>query len=178
LAASKEKKITSVVLLATTGMTGADLVLAQQQHVLERSKLSADEKQAKIDLQKQIHQAVISGKGMEQLPADVRRMADNPEFQTFLAHDPAKVMPNVSQPILIVQGELDTQVAPSNADLLAALARKRKKAPPVDVVKVPGVNHLLVPATTGEVDEYGTLADHNVSPAVTGAIVEWLKKTH
>ena len=178
LAASKEKKIASVVLLATTGMTGADLVLAQQQHVLERSKLSADEKQAKIDLQKQIHQAVISGKGMEQLPPDVRRMADNPEFQTFLTNDPAKVMPHVSQPILVVQGELDTQVAPANADLLASLARKRKKAPPVDVVKVPGVNHLLVPATTGEVDEYGALTDRNVSPAVTGAIVEWLKKTH
>jgi hypothetical protein len=30
-------------------------------------------------------------------------------------------------------------------------------APPVDLVKVPGINHLLVPATTGEVDEYATL---------------------
>ena len=63
-------------------------------------------------------------------------------------------MPDVRQPILIVQGELDTQVEPSNADRLEALARKRKNAPPVEVVKVPGVNHLLVPATTGEVDEY------------------------
>jgi fermentation-respiration switch protein FrsA (DUF1100 family) len=120
---------------------------------------------------------MVTGKGLELLPADVRRAADNPEFQSFLVNDPAKVLPNVRQPILIVQGELDTQVTPANADLLGSLARKRKKQPAVDVVKIPGVNHLLVPATTGEVDEYGTLTDKTVSPAVTQAIVAWLKKT-
>jgi hypothetical protein len=177
LAASKEKKIASVVLLATNGGTGAELVLAQQQHLLERSKMSAEEKQAKIALQQQINQAVISGKGLEQLPPDVRRAADNPEFQSLLTNDPAKVMPNVGQPILIVQGERDTQVAPANADRLETLARQRKKQPAVEVVKVPGVNHLLVPATSGEVDEYSALTDKNVSPAVTQAIVAWLKKT-
>ena len=76
-----------------------------------------------------------------------------------------------------MQGELDTQVEPQNADRLAALAQQRKKAPPVDLAKVPGVNHLLVPATTGEVDEYNKLTDKHVSPAVTQAIVTWLKKT-
>ena len=81
------------------------------------------------------------------------------------------------QPLLIVQGDLDTQVEPSNADRLEALARARKNAKPVEVVKVPGVNHLLVPATTGEVDEYPTLKDKHVSHAVTQAIVTWLKKT-
>jgi hypothetical protein len=44
-------------------------------------------------------------------------------------------------------------------------------------VKVPGVNHLLVPAKTGEVDEYGALPDKNVNPAVTDAVATWLKKT-
>jgi hypothetical protein len=47
----------------------------------------------------------------------------------------------------------------------------------VDVVKVPGVNHLLVPARTGEVDEYRTLGEEHVSPAVIDAVVSWLKKT-
>jgi hypothetical protein len=42
-------------------------------------------------------------------------------------------------------------------------------------VVVPGVNHLLVAAKTGEVDEYSTLAGAQVSPAVTSAIVDWLK---
>jgi len=76
-----------------------------------------------------------------------------------------------------VHGELDTQIEPPNADRLEALARARKNAPPVEMIKVPGVNHLLVPAKTGELDEYGTLRDAQVSPAVTGAIITWLQKT-
>ena len=81
------------------------------------------------------------------------------------------------QPILIVQGGLDTQVDPSNADRLADLARARKGAGPVEVVKIPGVNHLMVPATTGEVDEYATLKDKQISAAVASSIVAWLQKT-
>jgi uncharacterized protein len=177
LAASKDKRIAAVALLATNGVTGADLILAQQRHALDRLQLSDVDRQSKIDLQKQIHQAVLTGKGWDQVPADLRRTVDNPEFQSILNNDPAKVMPDVRQPILIVQGELDTQVEPSNADRLEALARKRKNSPPVAAVRVPGVNHLLVPAKTGEVDEYRDLPDKHVAPAVTQALVEWLKKT-
>jgi hypothetical protein len=42
-------------------------------------------------------------------------------------------------------------------------------------VKIPGINHLLVPAVTGEVDEYGTLKDKRVSPEISKAIVTWLR---
>ncbi len=86
-------------------------------------------------------------------------------------------MKDVEQPLLIVQGERDMQVPPSNADQLETLAKSRKKNVPVDKIKVPGINHLLVPATTGEVEEYGRLADRQVSPAVTTALIEWLRRT-
>ena len=178
IAASKEKRIGAVALIATPGVTGADIVLAQQQRLLNRMTLTPEEKQAKVDAQKKIHEAVISGKGLELLPPDVRRSVDNAEYQSLLVSDPVKLVSAVRQPLLIVQGELDTQVEPSNADRLDTLARARKKSPPPEVVKVPGVNHLLVPATTGEVDEYATLKDKQVSRQVTDAIATWLKKTH
>ena len=177
ITAAKEKRVGAVGLIAANGVTGAELILAQQQHLLDRSSFSAEEKQAKIELQRRIHEAVITGKGWEQLPLELRRQVDNPEFQSILQNDPARIMPDVRQPLLIVQGELDRQVDPSNADRLEALARKRKGSPPVEVVKLPGVNHLLVPATTGEVDEYGKLTDKQVSPLVTNALASWLKKT-
>jgi hypothetical protein len=177
MAAAKDKKVAAVGLIATPGITGADIVLAQQQRVLNRMKLTPEEKQAKVDEQKKIHEAVITGKGLELLPPNVRRTVDNAEFQSLLVSDPVKLVPGVRQPLLIVQGELDTQVEPQNADRLGELALKRKNAPASDVVKVPGINHLLVPATTGEVSEYGALADRHVSEAVTHAIVTWLNKT-
>jgi hypothetical protein len=177
LAAQKDKHIAAVGLLATPGVSGADLILAQQAHLLDRMTLSDAERQQKIELQKKLQAAIISGKGLDEFPPAVRKQADNAEFQSILTIDPAKVVPDLRQPILIVQGALDTQVDPANADRLEELAKARKKAPPPTVVKVPGVNHLLVPAKTGEVDEYSNLPDKHVSPAVTNAIVEWLKKT-
>ena len=121
---------------------------------------------------------MITGKGWSSCRRTCGAPSTTPEFQSLLATDPAKVMPDVRQPLLIVQGELDTQVEPANADRLEALARKRKNAPPVEVVKVPGVNHLLVPATTGEVDEYAD-AERQARQRrrCTQAIVTWLKKT-
>jgi pimeloyl-ACP methyl ester carboxylesterase len=177
MAAAKDKKIAAVGLISTPGMAGAEVVLAQQKRLLDRTKMTPEEKQAKVDEQKKIHDAVITGKGLELLPPGVRRSVDNPEFQGLLLSDPTKLMPQVRQPLLIVQGALDTQVEPQNADLLEGLARKRKNAPAVDVVKVPAINHLLVPATTGEVGEYADLKDKNVSKAVTESIVTWLNKT-
>jgi len=176
IAAAKDKRIAAVALVATPGVTGAEIVLAQQKHLLDRSTLSAEEKQTKIDQQKRIHQAVITGKGLDELPPEVRRAVDNTEFQSILVTDPAKVMPNMRKPLLIVQPELDTQVEPANADKLDALAKQRKNAPPVETVKIPGVNHLLAPATSGEVEEYARLTERHVSPAVTQALVAWLKK--
>jgi len=175
LAASRDKKITALVLVATPATTGGELVLEQQRHLLDRMKLPEAEQQAKIELQKKIQAAVAAGKGWEGIPADVRRQADTPWFQSFLAFDPAKVMPKVRQPILIVQGDLDTQVAPLHAQRLVELSRGRKRGGAAKVITVPGVNHLLVQAETGEVDEYGSLKDKTLSAKVVEAIVSWLK---
>ena len=177
IAASKDKQIASVGLLATPGTTYADVALAQQKRALDRLTLTPEERQAKVDEQKRIHEAVITGKGLETLPPNVRRSVDNVEYQSLLVTDPAKVMTNVHQPVLIVQGVLDTQVEPTNADMLESLAKKRKNTPPVEMVKVPGVNHLLVPATTGESAEYATLTDKHVGEPVIRAIVTWLNRT-
>jgi pimeloyl-ACP methyl ester carboxylesterase len=177
LSAAKEKRIAAVVLAASPGISGADLILAQQQHALSKSNLSDAEKQARIDMQKKINDAVITGKGLDALTPAVRRQIDNAEFQSVLASDPAKLVPSVKQPILVVQGERDTEVAPANADRLEALAKARKQPAAVEVVKIPGVNHLLVPAQTGEIDEYPALVDKQISPVATTAIVDWLKKT-
>jgi uncharacterized protein len=177
LAAAKEKRINALVLVAAIGVTGAELNLEQVTRALDRTKKTDAEKQTTIALQKKIQAAVLTGQGWEDIPPALRKQADIPWFQSFLAFDPAKVMSDVRQPILIVQGLLDTQVSASNADRLEALAHGRKHRAPVDVVKVPGVNHLLVPAKTGEYEEYATLGSAQVSPAVATAVASWLQKT-
>jgi pimeloyl-ACP methyl ester carboxylesterase len=176
MTAAAEKRVDAVVLLATTGVSGAELVLQQQEHALSRMKISDTEKQARIAMQKRINDAAITGKGLEAFTPAVRSQIDNVEFQNLLATDPAKLIARVRQPILVVQGDLDTEIAPSNADRIAELAKARKPSLPAEVVKVPGVNHLLAISVTGEADEYEKLPLKQISPAVSTAVVDWLKK--
>jgi fermentation-respiration switch protein FrsA (DUF1100 family) len=162
--------------MGAAGTPGSELILEQQRHVLELIGAPEAERQKKIELQQQIQTAVMTDKGWESIPEDLRDQANSPWFKSLLLFDPAKVMPKIKQPILIIQGDLDRQVAPHHADRLAELARARKNAPPVAIVRLPGVNHLLTPAKTGEVSEYGALPDKTITPAVAEAIVDWLEK--
>jgi len=176
LAAAREKKIKALVLIAAAGSTGAELILEQQRRQLELMDVPEAERQEKVELQKKIQAAVIAGTGWEGIPPELQRQADTPWFRSLLMFDPAEIMRRIKQPILVVQGDLDSQVPAHHAEELAALAKARKDSPLVEVVLVPGVNHLLVPAKTGEVQEYQQLTGQQVSPAVATAIVEWLRE--
>jgi fermentation-respiration switch protein FrsA (DUF1100 family) len=78
---------------------------------------------------------------------------------------------------LFVHGALDKQVPVTHAERLADLARNQSDSKSVDLIVVRGVNHLLVPALTGEVSEYSSLPDRNVSKDVSSALTTWLTKT-
>jgi len=173
--ADAKKRIAALVLLATPGTTGATLVLEQQRHLLDRMELPEGEKRDRIELQQRIQKAVVSGQGWESIPAGYRRQADTPWFRSFLTFDPAPVMAKVQQPVMVIQGDRDRQVAARHAQLLVDAARARKKNPAADLVVVEGINHLLVAAPTGEVDEYAVLQDKNVSPKVLDALASWLR---
>jgi fermentation-respiration switch protein FrsA (DUF1100 family) len=138
--------------------------------------VSAAERAQKEALQKQVHTAVLTGKGWDQVPPEMRRQADTPWFQSLLAFDPAKTVKAVDVPILIVHGDLDHEVPVAHAERLAGLARVGDSES-VELVTVRGVNHVLMRAFTGEVNEYRTLTDRNISPDVTAAVVAWLKKS-
>jgi len=176
-AAAHEGRIAAVVTLAAPAATGAELVLEQQRHLLDQLQTPDAERQAKIELQQKIHSAVLSGKGWEGISPELRKQADTPWFQSLLSYNPEKVLEHVGQPLLILHGELDRQVPVTHADRLADIARKKSNSKAIEVVTVRGVNHLLVPATTGEVSEYGSLLDRNVSKDVSTTIGNWLTKT-
>jgi pimeloyl-ACP methyl ester carboxylesterase len=174
LAAQREKKIAALVLLSATGTAGDALILEQQRIALGELKLPEEEQMAKIELQKKILAAAVDQKGWEGVPAEVRDLVDTPWYRSLLMFDPAKVMPKIKQRILIVHGARDRQVPPHHADRLGELANAREKSLPTEVVHLAGVNHLLVPARTGNVSEYGSLEAEAISPEVARIIGDWL----
>jgi fermentation-respiration switch protein FrsA (DUF1100 family) len=84
-------------------------------------------------------------------------------------------MPRVRQPVLVVQPDLDRQVPSHHGEKLVELARARKQDVPEEIVHLPGLNHVLVKATTGEVSEYGSLPEKKISPEVASTTGSWIK---
>jgi hypothetical protein len=174
LAAAREKKVSALVLMASVGTRGVDLILEQQQYSLDLLKTPQGERASKVELQKRIVDAAMTGKGMDDLPPDIRTRVDSPWYRSLLLFDPAQVMPRIRQPVLIVYGELDKQIPPHHATRLAELANARKKAPSATLMPLAGLNHLLAPATSGDVTEYASLPDKRVSLEVARRIGDWL----
>jgi hypothetical protein len=177
LASTRDRKrIAALVLVATPGTNGGDLVLEQQARLLDAMQLPEGERRNRIELQQKIQQAVISGTGWEAIPPGFRRQAETPWFRSFLLFDPVAVMRKIEEPVLIIQGARDRQVSVRHAHRLAEAGRARKRNPGTDLVIVDGINHLLVPAPTGEVSEYPTLTDKKVSAQVLDELTKWLKE--
>jgi len=177
-AAGREGRIRGVGLLAAPGLTGRATVLAQQQMLLTGMGGSATDRDARVAMQQRIIEATLTGKGWESLPTDARRQADTEWFRTWLLFDPAVAMAKLNQSILILHGAVDRETPPSNGDKLEQIGRARKNAPPAATRKVlvPGVNHLLLAAQTGDPDEYDTLPSRAIAPDVITAIVDWLSQ--
>ncbi len=177
LAGRERNKVSAIALIAGPSTDGSTVVLEQQKLMLSKMPIDEAQRAERTALQEKINAAVIKGTGWNDIPVAARKVADTPWFYSFLTFNPAKAMEDTRQPVVIVQGELDTQVQPYHADKLAEFARARRTKTEVAVVKVPGVNHLLVPAKTGDVTEYASLgADARVSDRVTSAIATFMAK--
>ena len=174
LVADKENKIDAVVLIAGPGTTGYDLVLEQQRRQLDAMNVDPAERDAKIALQKKVMDAAVRGGGWDDIPQELRQAAESPWFRSFLMFDPAKAMKEVDQPIMVVSAGRDTQVPAHHADKLVALANARRNKPATRLLTLEGINHLLVPAKTGEVAEYSSLAGARVTPELGREIAAFL----
>ena len=177
LATRREGRVAALALIAAPAVTGNELVLEQQQAALDRLQASDTERQERTELQMRINQAVLGEGEWEGIPQPLRESADTPWFRSFLAFDPADILRRIRQPLLIVQGTLDQEMPPRHAERLEKIADSRTRSgATVELVRLDGVNHLLTPAETGSVEEYATLAQPEVTPAVVKAIVDWIER--
>ncbi len=172
LTAAKQDRIRALGLIAVPGVSGRDYVVEQQTRALAAVQGSDADKQAKIKLQQTIMDAAISGVGWDNVPAALRRGADQPIYRSWLLFDPAAVIPKIEQPMLILQGDQDVEVPRAHADKLASLARARAKRRPEDTKLsiLPGVTH---PLTAGSTTPSIGLA--MLAPDVKTTLTSWLQ---
>ena len=179
-AASRERRIAALVLMATPSTTGSEWVLEQQHAALDRLALPPAKRDERADLQRRINAAVLDDGEWDDIPDDMRSRADTAWFESFLEFEPERAVRRSRQPILLLHGALDRQISPTHADRLAAFAEERGRGEStVDLVHLENINHLMVPVTASALAETAplNLSSTELGANVTATLTEWLRRT-
>lgn len=97
-----------------------------------------------------------------------------PWMRSFVKSDPRPHLAKAEVPVLALFGEKDVQVPVEHAAALEAALVGAK--PTVEIVIVPGVNHLFQTSQTGAVSEYA-LNEETMRPEVVDRVTGWIART-
>lgn len=186
-----EGKADFILSLAGMALSGKETSMRQNRHCLDKLKLTDSDKANSLKLIGRLFDMIIeqARKGVS-TPIDIDSLAtaDNmtvpqqivqsikmtqntrgPWFDAFLALNPRSYLEKVKCPMLAVNGEKDIQVCPDNLNVIKELV------PHVRARLMPGLNHLMQHAVTGEMTEYGKIRE-TIAPEVLDMMVEFIKE--
>lgn len=105
--------------------------------------------------------------------AELLDRLDSPGYIDFLREDPAPTYAGLACPVLVLVAERDREADPAQSwpPLRAAFAR----SPAATLETLPGQNHWLARAPSGDPDEYETL-DETLAPDTLARIAEWARR--
>ena len=199
IAATKDKDIDFLVLLAGSCVRGRELLI-QQEADIKRSMGVSDEEvvTAEFDLklynlvledtdletkQKRLEELIAeefkkdpkfgSGATAEQLKAGIEAQLFSPWMQNFIRMDPSEYLQQLTIPVFAVNGSSDTQVAASvNLKAISdALTKAGNKQ--FKTKEYPKLNHLFQTCETGSPNEYAQIAE-TFNEEVMSDIVKWI----
>ena len=98
----------------------------------------------------------------------------SPWFRFYLNYDPGTVLKKVTCPVLAVNGEKDIQVTPKKNLEARTTALKAGGKKNCTIKELPGLNHLLQTAETGNISEYGKI-EETMSPTALQIIGDWIR---
>ena len=168
MVAVSDPRIAAIVLMAGPSKRGDAIIAYQVNQGLEGDATLTEEARAKgrAEQQEAMRKAIAGD-------ASAPELLRSPWMRYFLAYDPLPTIRKVRQPILILQGELDRQVTADQAEMLAKAAREAGNRD-VTARVFPGLNHLFLPAKTGAVSEYSSLATNAIPDDVLKLLSDWL----
>lgn len=193
-----------VVLLAAPGVTGRE-VLGEQLKAIQRAGGVADETNldAQVEAQQAAFDAIdrddqaaarealrkltllqIAAGGApepdaatldEQIGGQLAQL-NAPWFRTFLTLDPRPALAAMDQPVLALNGSLDTQVlTDQNLREIERVFEEAGKSEKLTAVEFEGLNHLFQPAITGGMEEYAQI-ETTFDEGVMDRIADWILK--
>lgn len=202
LAASRDRDIAFIVLLAGPAMRGDSLIVLQAEAIMRASGTPDSTVIRYVSVQKRIFDAIESepdtaaaaarvrsilnevvagmtaeelsqsGLSEETIPVQISQV-NSPWFRYFLSYDPAPVLGKIRVPVLALWGEKDTQVPPEQNLPLMRAALGRAGNRKAELRVLPSLNHLFQTCRTGAPSEYAAI-DETFAPVALNAVSEWI----
>lgn len=191
MVAARDSSVAFIVLMAGPGIRGDEIVLAQGRLIAKAMGASEAAIEQEAAIGRKVFAAVESARDAADAAAKAREIlaaskragtsdtavearakaVSSNWFRFFLAYDPKPALRQVKCPLLAVTGSKDLQVpAKENLDAIReALAGN----PDVEVVELPGLNHLFQTASTGAPREYVEI-EETMAPSALDLISRWI----
>jgi len=178
------------VLLAGTGVVGRELLVLQAKAINRASGLPEDAVEERSVIQRRILdiaaeadddsvaaaqvRTILAEAGLtgEAAEAQVRALL-SPWMKFFLVYDPIPDLRRMQVPVLLLNGERDTQVPPTENLLPMAAALREMGRPDVTAEVLPGLNHLFQTSITGAPSEYAGI-EETFAPSALELIGDWI----
>jgi pimeloyl-ACP methyl ester carboxylesterase len=186
ISASNLSGISFVVLMASPGIVGSELICDQVANLGRASGLKADVIASNVDLERQILEIVknydnnkIALEKLIEIVPNNRRSQINillsPRYRFMLSFDPKNIYTKLKCPVLAINGEKDIQV--SSLKNLYAISNTLHEGGNTNftVLEIPNVNHLFQTAKTGYISEYGKI-EESFSTEVLKIISKWIQE--
>ncbi|PKP23865.1 MAG: alpha/beta hydrolase [Bacteroidetes bacterium HGW-Bacteroidetes-22] len=204
LVASRNKKVSFIVLLAAPGQKTTDMLNDQIRLTGIASGAAIDQLDESLALNRMLFATLIEcpddslaavrmtaiakeqigkwtsfseadkKKQLKEFPVMLRQVI-NPWFRTFISWDPSENLQKTTCPVLAVNGTTDLQVpADKNLPIVEA-ALKKGGNNQVTVIRAEGLNHLFQHSVSGNPTEYGSI-EETFSEEVMKQIAGWINR--
>ncbi|MBE9601878.1 S9 family peptidase [Pedobacter sp. MC2016-24] len=203
LIAANSKDINLVILLASSGLSGDQLLLLQKRKMMEAVAINANDIRKSTDFIEGAYRIIKASSTSEVAKAKLSEyMAlvwnDIPSFEkgtmsmqeyssffvkqltgkwlySFIKLDPSIALKKIKCPVLAINGGNDLQVPPKENLKAIKDALTIAKNRNFNILEIPHLNHLFQESVTGLPDEYGTI-DQTFSPIVLNELKLWIEK--
>lgn len=193
--AADDADVKFVVMLAGTGVPGAQVLIEQTAAILAASGLPPEQVAAAREAQTevltryaagedpaQLHDLLVdqitnqtmvefTDEQIEQAVAQAQAQLRSPWLRAFVTLDPCDALRKVTQPVLVLNGGMDLQVL--NWQNVPEIEKALANNPGVTVRVFEGLNHLFQPSEVGTVAEYTTIKT-TIAPEVLEVVTEWV----
>jgi pimeloyl-ACP methyl ester carboxylesterase len=189
--AATDPSVSFIVLLSGPGLKGVDLILQQARALLEEQGIGGDQMETILTTNRKLYMTALDYTVSEEdrklsiqamllasgYPSEIALQQTSallsPWYLTYLELDPVSYFSKVSCPTLIISGTKDLQVpSKGNVEALQKALSLNGNAE-VTVQVLPGLNHLLQSADTGQPSEYASI-EMTMDPSVLDLVPSWI----